>query len=500
MRKIPLVPVAVAMIVGIAVGHHASDLGLTVWTLLLASPFAAAIVITLLRQRPSTNFFLPLLVLIFFALGGLLCRLGDPRYNSQHWTALLRTAPSTEQKKSDLSSQTSDLKSHPHYLSLRLTTTPEPRERSWLTQAKVLSLDGQACQGEIRLFLRKDSLAATLRYGDKLLIHTYIDLDSKPIYTTSDHYLVTARDSTSLRARSENVRMRLLRRMQDGPLEQRYRGVAEALTLGWRGDMDKSLHLQFRDAGILHLLCVSGLHIGLLALIVNALLFWVGKDRRGRIIRGSLQLVAVWVFALLSGLAPATIRATIMFSLLILNRMAGRRTDSLNILALAAIVMLTAQPMLLFDVGWQLSFASVAAILVSRPAIRLFRNFAWSAAIVSTSATLATLPITLGTFHQVQPYFLIANILIIPLSAILLALALLYMATPCMLTATLATPAFAACDWLTSGIAGLPHAVVDGLEPNTSTTLLLTFTIISIMITINIMLSRYQKIKNDITC
>lgn len=493
MRKIPLVPVAVAMIAGIAVGHHAAALTPALWLGLMVTTLVAAGLLRRWRRIMESRLFLPLLALLFFALGGTMCRLSDPRYDSRHWTALLRTAPPAEQK-------TSDLTSRPHFLALQLTSTPEPRERSWRTRAEVQALDGMPCHGETNLFLRKDSLAASLRYGDKILIHTYIDPENRPLYTSSDHCLVTARDSTSLRARSESVRMRLLRRMQEGPLEQRHRGVAEALTLGWRGDMDKSLHQQFRDAGILHLLCVSGLHIGLLALIVNALLFWVGKDRRGRIVRGSLQLAAVWAFALLSGLAPATLRASFMFSMLILNRMAGRRTDSLNLLALAAIVMLTAKPMLLFDLGWQLSFASVAAILVSRPAIGLFRNFAWSAAVVSTAATLATLPIALGTFHQVQPYFLIANVVIIPLAVLLLALALLYMAVPCTLTATLASPAFAACDWLTSGIAGLPHAVVDGLDPNPLTLTLIAMAIILIMITINMALSRYQKTKTSTPC
>ena len=488
MRKIPLVPVAAGLIAGIAVGHSATAISSSLWLALMALPLLAAAALRIWRQELDSRIFLPLLALLFFALGGTMCRLADPRYDSHHWTSLLNDTSA------------GDPSAHPHFLALRLKETPVPHERSWRTTAEVMALDGRKTHGEVKLFLRKDSTAANLHYGDSLHLHVYIDSEGMPLYTTGDHLLVSGRDSTSLRARSEAIRMRLLRRMQEGPMERRYSGMAEALTLGWRGDMDKALHLQFRDAGIVHLLCVSGLHVGLLAWIVGTLMIGVGKDRRGRILRGVVQLVTLWGFALLTGLAPATTRAALMFSLFILNHMAGRRTDRLNILALAALVMLTAQPMLLFDVGWQLSFAATAAILLSRPAISLFRNFAWQAAVVSTAATLGTLPITLATFHQLQPYFLLANIVIVPLAALLLAFSLLYLAAPCSLTAWPAEWIFRGCDWLTDGIARLPHAVINDLNPSPLTTALLSGTIIFIWVTINISISRYQKSKNSPPC
>lgn len=484
MRKIPLVPVAVAMAVGIAVGHFASGIGLTVWLLLTVLSLGAVSVMSIFRRRVDTAVFLPFIALVFFSLGGLLCRLDAPRYNLQHWTARLGTGSEAS----------------PHYIVARLTSSPEPRERSWRTHAEVLQIDQRHCRGKATLFLRKDSIASSLRYGDSILIHTYIDPSKNSLYVTGDHYLVTGRDSTSLRARSEALRMRLHRRMQAGPMNPRYRGIAEALTLGWRGDLPKETQAQFRDAGILHLLCVSGLHVGLLAAIVGGLLMWVGKERRGRIVKGAVQMVAIWAFALLSGLAPATVRAAVMFSMLIVSRMMGRRTDSLNILAFAALAMLTVEPMLLFDVGWQLSFTAVTAILISRPALSLYRNFVWEAVVVSLAATVATLPITLGTFHQFQPYFLIANILITPLAALLLLFSLLYMAVPCGLTAWPADQLFYGCTWLIDGISRLPYAEVSDLNPSPLTLAMLAIGIIFAMITINMAFLRYQKTKKSTPC
>ena len=445
MRKSPLVPTAIALIVGIAAEHAAPVRGTTLWLILLGVASLAGGLTLLLQRKSHFRALIILLSIVTLALGGLRCHVDDPQYDNVHWS---HRCP------------------QPAYLSLRLTDTPVPRERSLRSDAQVLSVNNRHCHGDLHLYLRKDSLAATLRYGDTLLLHGYADTVRGTLYVTSDHYLVTGRDSTSLRAKSEQLRMRLLHRMQTGSLSHRQAGMAEAMTLGWRGDLDADLQAQFRDAGIIHLLCVSGLHVGLLAALVGWMLLWIGKERRGRILRGILQLLTVWVFVFLTGMAPATLRAALMFSLFIISHMMGRRTDSMNLLAIAAIAMLMANPMLLFDTGWQLSFSAVAGILLVRPLLRLHRNILWQTAIASLAATLATLPVSLATFHQFHPWFLLANVIIVPLAGLLLGLSLLYMALPCDLTAFLAQWPFEACDWLTNAISRLPVATIDGLNPS----------------------------------
>lgn len=346
------------------------------------------------------------------------------------------------------------------FLEVRLTETPSPRIKSYKAQADVLSVDGTPCSGTLRLYLRPDSTAATLRYGDRLLLHGYPDTVKQTIYVTSDHYIITARDSTSLRARSERLRMRLLRRMQRGPLDRRYAGVAEALTLGWRADIDPDTQASYRDAGIAHLLAVSGLHVGLVAAMVGLMLFWVSREQRGRIIRGSIQLTAVWLFALITGLAPSTVRAALMFSLFIVSDILGRRTPRFNLLAAAAIIMLIANPMLLFNTGWQLSFSAVAGIMFVTPIIRNYRLRLIPTIGACIAATIATLPITITTFHRFYPYFLIANVVIVPFSAFILGFSLLYMALPCGTTAWPVEMLLRATEAVTSWVASLPGAVI----------------------------------------
>lgn len=467
---------ALAMVAGITASHLFLGLSLELGIILIVLMAITGGIMMVLPKRKTQAPLSIVLIITFFSIGFLRCHLEDPQRDTLHWSH----AETLSGEKAS-------------FLTLRLKETPTPRERSWKVFSEVESIDSHPCRGELLLYLRKDCTAATLRYGDRLLIHGYVDTTRNSIYTTSDHYIVTHRDSTSLRARCEAMRMKLLGRMQAGPLTSRYRGIAEALTLGWRGDLDPDLQTQFRDAGIMHLLCVSGLHVGLLAALAGGLLFFVGKDRRGRLIRGSTQLMIIWGFTALTGLAPATVRAALMFSLFIISYMMARRTNSLNLLAAVAIAMLAVDPMLLFNVGWQLSFSAVTGILLMQPTIRLCHNILWQASVVSIAATLATLPVTLAHFHQFYPYFLLANVVIVPLGAFLLAFSLLYMALPCVAFAFLAEWPLRFCDWLTNGISRLPGAVIADINPSPWTIALLSMAIIFILIAINTYIKRYTK-------
>lgn len=444
MRKAPLVPIALVLMAAMAAAYLMPSMPLFLWLALLAAGCLLGGVILVWHHRWTTPVVIGLM-LFTAGIGGLTMHHADPRHDRQHW---------------------SHLDNEKVYLDVRLVETPVPREKSYRARGTVHAVDHRKCHGEITLFFKKDSTAATLHLGDRLLLHGYPDTVRRSIYITSDHYLVTDRDSTSLRTRIEKWRMRLLHRMQAGPMERRYTGVAEAMTLGWRGDLDADLSSAFRDSGIIHLLCVSGLHVGLLALIVGLLLFWVDKERKGRIIRGSAQLVSVWSFVIISGMAPATLRAALMFSLFIVSTMLSRRTEKGNLLAASAIVMLMAQPLLLLDTGWQLSYAAVTGILLARPVIYSFRNRLIQAAVVSTAATLSTLPVIAATFHRLPLYFLVANIVVVPAAGLLLALALCYLALPCSLFAWPLGHLLEFADWLTHHIAALPGAVVENIHPS----------------------------------
>ena len=295
-------------------------------------------------------------------------------------------------------------------------------------------------------------------------------------------------DSSPLRTFSEPLRTHLLHRMQGGPLQDG--GVAEALALGWKADVGRDTKAHYRNAGLAHLLAVSGLHVGILAGIVGVLFWWTGRERRGRIIRGSLQLLAVWGFALITGAAPSTLRAALMFSMFIVNDMVGRRVVPLNLLALAAIVMILAEPLLLYDVGWQLSFSAVAGILLAQPAIRALHTPFGQAAAVSVAATLATLPVVVATFHRLPLYFIIANVIVVPAAGVILALSLLYMLLPCAVTAWPLQMLLRGTDSLTEWVGSLPYAMAENLYLSAPLMAALTLLVISLLLLPQLLLRR----------
>ena len=420
---------------GILAEHHIPQLTPTSMLCLLAIASIATGLLLLLKKRPTIA-----LLLLFLAGGSLLGRATDPTLSPRHWSRLCTAHP---------------------YMQIRIEETPYLQSKTYRCKARAMRCDQQPAHGTLRLYLRADSMAATLRYGDQLLIHAHPDTSRQSVYLTSDHYTLVAHTDHTPRALAERLRLALLHRLQQSPLAPDHQAIIAALTLGHRANISPDLRKQYRDAGIAHLLCVSGLHVGLLAALVGGLLFWVGKTRRGRILKGATQVLAVWLFALVTGLAPTTQRAALMFSLLIAARCLNRRTPSLNILAATAIITLTLHPMLLFDVGWQLSYAAVAGILCTKPLLGECRSTLLRSAIVSMAATLATLPITLHTFHQFPLFFLIANVVIVPAAGLILALGLLCIAFPC--SVAIATPLGAllqAIDWLTAHIAALPHSTL----------------------------------------
>ena len=474
MRRAPLVPTALALMAGIAVARLAPGLPIGVWVGGMAAATLAGGLMLIAGTKRYERILGALFLAVVFVAGGLRSIVADPTRDELDWSH--HCTP-------------------PNYLEIKLKETPVPREKSYRARAEVVNVDNIGVRGRMTLYLRKDAQAAALRYGDRLLAHGYADTIRRTLYVTGDHYLVTASDSTSRRARIEQLRMRLLRRMQEGPLPRREAGVAEALTVGWRGDLDASTQAAYRDAGIAHLLAVSGLHVGLLAAMVGGLMFWTGRERRGRTVRGTVQLAAVWTFALLTGLAPSTIRAALMFSLFIISNILGRRTDRMNLLAACAMITLSADPDLLADTGWQLSYSAVAGILMARPVIHRYRNRLWQSAMVSLAATLATLPTVVATFHRLPAYSLITNLIVVPFAGVLLVLSLAYMAVPCPATAAPLGWALRATEWLTGQVAGLPGAVVEGLHPDGWATAGIAITTSLIFITLQILefLKKKQK-------
>ena len=398
-------------------------------------------------------------------------------------------------------------------LLLRIEDTPRPTARCLKFPAEVEAVLADsgwvATRGRIMLYLQRDSVRSNaLRYGDRLVVRTSPKVPSEDYHGFNYRRYLRHRGMLwqcyvpgwawqqagrsgrgGLVGWSKALQLRLVGRFRQMELTPSQQGLAEALLLGWRDDLAEATQRQFRDAGITHLLCVSGLHVGVIAMLAGWLLFFLGRLRWQRIVRGVVQLSVVWLFVLVTGMAPSTLRSGIMFSMLIIGDMFTYRGNSLNNLGVAAVILLCIDPWMLFDVGFQLSFVAVLGILLwQQPLQHLLPipqrgvgwrcvDKVWEWVCLSTAAQLATLPLVLYYFHQFPLYFLIANLLIVPFSGLLLATLLLVLLFGGWALVPLRWE-FAAVDAITSWVGALPHALLSDIPFDLIAALLLSLALL----------------------
>lgn len=205
--------------------------------------------------------------------------------------------------------------------------------------------------------------------------------------------------------------------------------VIEALLLGRRQDLSNEMVLNYQNAGAMHLLAISGLHIGILLMILNTILKPIERFRHGKKIKLLLLITFLWFFAFLSGLSASVIRAVLMFTVLSIGLSSGRKSNLSHYLFTALFFSLIINPEYLFDLGFQLSYTAVLSIITISPLLKSFwkpnhriLRYFWNLLIISLSAQLGVLPLSLYYFHQFSALFFLSSLCIIPFLGIILGM------------------------------------------------------------------------------
>ena len=268
----------------------------------------------------------------------------------------------------------------------------------------------------------------------------------------------------SLQMRALALRDDIVKMYERQGFEGNALSLLAAFSVGEKRGFSQELKEVYSDAGVSHLLALSGLHLGLFYMVVVTLLGFAGGSRKWYIARELLALLLLWVFAFVAGLTPSIVRAAVLFSLVSVGRCLRRDSSSLNSLVFAAMVMLLFSPRLLFDISFQLSFSAVLAIILLTPWInellgcnkrgRLYRS-AVSLLAVSFSAQVGVLPFVWYYFGTFPLYFLFANLLLVPLATVLMTLVV-------QLWATVPVPLVQQCvAWLLSWLLAFMNGVVE---------------------------------------
>lgn len=236
----------------------------------------------------------------------------------------------------------------------------------------------------------------------------------------------------NLRIKATHLRDRIINDLRSKGIAEKKFAVMEALLLGRRIDITEDVLKNYQNAGAMHLLAISGLHIGMLIWMLNYLFKPVTRLRYGRKIRWLLLLLSLWSFAFLSGLSPSVIRAVTMFTIFTVGLMIERRARLDHMLFMALFVSLLFYPLYLFDLGFQLSYAAVLSIIVIGPRIKSvwqpknkWLGYFWNLLIISFSAQIGVGPLSLFYFHQFSAMFLVSSMVVIPFLGFVLGMGFL---------------------------------------------------------------------------
>ena len=367
---------------------------------------------------------------------------------------------------------------------------------------------------KMTLYLRNDSAQALPHLGDKLVARVRPNANpaaKNPYEFDYGGYLrkrgifsAAFIDAGSCRVLShgnlpvwksapKNIRKRLLAYYAQQGVTGEQLAVLQALTLGDKSMLDADLRQSYSAAGAMHILAVSGLHVGIISMILGFILKFLDRRKHGRVVRGATVILCIWMYALVAGLSPSVLRASIMFTVLTVGGMFSRSTNSYNTLTFSAFLICVFDPTSLFDAGFQLSYAAVLSILFFQPYIYRLLHFRrwlpdaiWSLTAVSLAANIGTFPISIYLFHQFPAYFLLTNLLVsIPTTAImggfLLTLPFAFIpgaSAVGWLLATLTGYCIAALNFLIRLVESLPHALLEAFWITPLQAWLIVFTIL----------------------
>ncbi len=342
---------------------------------------------------------------------------------------------------------------HSDYLAIRINEPLVEKTKSFKADGVVKYLiRGDSiikCKGKILLYFSKDSTAPPLHYGDIILISKKlqgIKNSGNPGAFNYQRYAafqqvfhnvflkendwVKTDDKNPDRFRQfifttrENI-LSILRKNVSSSKDEL--GIAQALLIGYTNDLDKDLVQAYSNTGVVHIIAISGMHLGL----IYVLLLWIFKRlpaiNRSKILQVLLVLGCLWLFALLTGASASVVRAAVMFTFITVGSTFQKQSSIYNSLAASAFVMLCYNPYFLWDVGFQLSYLAVVGIIIfQKPVYNWFYiknkwiDKAWKLAAISIAAQILTFPVCIYYFHQFPNLFLLTNIIAVPLSSIIL--------------------------------------------------------------------------------
>ena len=335
-------------------------------------------------------------------------------------------------------------------------------------EADVLKINDFSSQGKILINVKKDSLQKQLNIDNKLVVTTnflMIDNPKNPYQFNYKNYLknhniyrqitisnreffMLKNSKTSIKGLAHTFRVYVNDKLIENGFKDDELAIINALLLGQRQEISKELIENYSKAGAIHILAVSGLHVGIVMLLISFLLTPLKRLKNGNIIQLIITIFFLWIFAFIAGMSASVVRAVTMFTALSIGLAIDRKNSVYKNLIISLFFLLLLNPYYLFEVGFQLSYLAVFCIVWMQPIIYKawkptwkFIDYFWQLFTVSLAAQIGVLPLSIYYFHQFPGLFFVSNLVIIPVLGFILGLGILiiFLSLLSFLPAVLAT-------------------------------------------------------------
>ncbi|QQL51292.1 ComEC/Rec2 family competence protein [Mucilaginibacter ginkgonis] len=335
-------------------------------------------------------------------------------------------------------------KRHSEHLVVMVNTEPTLKGKYWHFSADVKASKTQGktatASGQLILTVLADT-ANLFKYGDELLIPA----NYKPVYAPynpaafnyknylanrhiyyqsflfpGQYKIVRRNTGNPVIAYSLQLRQHFAKQFMANIKDTDAAAVATTLVLGYKATLSAEVQKVYSKTGTIHVLSVSGAHVAFVYVFINFVLGFLGVSARARWVKSMLSILLIWAYAMLTGFSPPVCRAAIMLSCIIIGRSGFRNVNQINLLAFSAFLLLVYDPLLITDIGFQLSYLAVFGLIVLQPVIFNWFSFEnkwtrkfWYLISASLAAQVITFPLSAFYFHQFPLYFLLSNLLII---------------------------------------------------------------------------------------
>ena len=435
-HEFPIVKITVFFIIGLLTGYYLRiDLAYSAAIQLLSILVFCISLFYSNKKFTQNNVFGFSTLFLFFSIGMTTNILHDNRIYKNHYSHIFNTK-------------------NKHTFSLIIREKLKSTIKNNRYYAEITKIDSKESSGKIILNIRKKDKEINFVSGNKLFVFGTLTSTQKPynpnqfdystylehkniyaqIYTSSEKIKTSKEIHKDIYHYIFKFRERIITKLKSNGFNHDELSVLSALILGQQQDISPEIQKDYQFAGAVHILSVSGMHVGFIMILISILLSPLPNNKKSNFLKIIITLLSLWLFSLIAGLSPSVVRSAAMFSFVTIGTIINRQNNMFHTIIVSLLIILLIEPGFIFDIGFQLSYLALFYIIWLQPMLKRLWTpkskitiYFWDILTVSIAAQIGTLPLSIYYFHQFPGLFFITNLVLVPMVFIIMILGSLLM-------------------------------------------------------------------------